>query len=67
MQVNQLLSQGGLLVEEIAIGGEGQTREVGAQFLGVLLAVGWTVEDGVDIGKHLFGRGGKGVGGAQFG
>ena len=67
MQVNQLPSQGGHLVEEIAISGEGQAREVSAQFMGVLLAVGWAVEDGVDIGKHLFGRGEKGVGGAQFG
>ena len=67
VQVNQLLAEGSHLAEERAIGSEGDAREVGAQFLGVLLAVGRAVEDGVDIGQHVFRRGEEAVGGAQFG
>jgi hypothetical protein len=67
VQFNQLLAEGGHLAEERGIGREGHAREVSAQFLGVFLAVGRAVEDGVDVGQHLFRRGGEAISGAQFG
>jgi hypothetical protein len=49
MKRHQLLAQDAELAEEVRAGGHGHPWEVDLQELSVALAVGWGVEDGIDI------------------
>ena len=49
MQRHQFLSQDAELSEELRAGGHGHSWEVDLQELGIALAVGGGVEDGVDV------------------
>ena len=53
----QSRTQGGELGEHVLIRRERNAREVGAQELGVRGAIGWGIQDGVDVVEDILGRG----------
>ena len=61
MQIGQVLAQGSHLLEHVMIFCKRHTWKIGFEKLGVSLAVGFGIEDGVDVVKYCFGWGGVSI------
>ena len=56
MKIDDPVSEGRELLQEVIIIGERDSWEVGAEKFGVLLAVAWGVENRVDVVEDIFRR-----------